>query len=36
VQGFENLEGGAGDPHGLREQILRLRSRAGLPRPPAA
>lgn len=34
--GFEAVEGGAGDPHGLREQILGLRRRLGLPRPPAA
>lgn len=36
VEGFEVLEGGSGDPHGLREQILSVRQRAGLPRPPAA
>lgn len=34
--GFEALEGGSGDPHGIREQILGLRRRVGLPQPPAA
>jgi len=36
VAAFEAIEGGAGDPHGVCEQILSLRQRAGLPRPPAA
>lgn len=36
VQGFEEIEGGPGDPHGLREQVLSLHERVGLPRPPAA
>ncbi len=36
VKAFEAIEGGAGDPHALREQILNLHQRAGLPRPPAA
>ena len=35
-RGFETLEGGAGDPHALREQIMSLHQRVGLPRPPAA
>ena len=34
--GFEAIEGGKGDPHGVREQALGLRQRVGLPRPPAA
>lgn len=34
--GFEALEGGSGDPHGLAEQILSLRRHVGLPIPPAA
>jgi hemerythrin-like domain-containing protein len=34
--GFEEMEGGPGDPRGLEEQILRLRRRIGLPIPPAA
>lgn len=34
--GFEQLEGGRGDPHGLAEQILRLMQRLGLPIPSAA
>ncbi len=36
AEGFAAVEGGPGDPHGLREQILTLHRRAGLPRPPAA
>ncbi len=36
VEQFETIEGGADDPHGMREQILHLRQRIGLPRPPAA
>ncbi len=33
---FRRIEGGATDPHALREQILTLRHRVGLPHPPAA
>jgi len=36
VAGFEQLEGGAGDPHGLAEQIGGLCRRIGVPMPPAA
>jgi len=36
VAGFEEIEGGPGDPHGLQEQIVSLRRRVGLPTPPAA
>ena len=36
VRGFEAIEGAPGDPHGIREQVLQLRERAGLPQPPAA
>jgi hemerythrin-like domain-containing protein len=34
--GFESLEGGAGDPHGIEEQIKGLSKRTGVPAPPAA
>jgi hemerythrin-like domain-containing protein len=36
VAGFEEIEGGSGDPHGLEEQITGLCRRAGLPLRPAA
>jgi len=36
ARGFERIEGGPGDPHGVREQILALRKRVGLLAPPAA
>jgi len=36
VAGFEAIEGGPGDPHGLQEQISSLCRRLGLPTPPAA
>jgi hemerythrin-like domain-containing protein len=34
--GFEALEGGSGDPHGIAERIRGLRRRLGMPVPPAA
>jgi len=34
--GFEAIEGGPGDPHGLQEQITGLYRRVGIPLPPAA
>ena len=36
VRGFEEIEGGQGDPHCVEEQVRSLYRRAGLPRPPAA
>jgi len=36
TKGFEQIEGGPGDVHGIEEQILHLRGRVGLPVPPAA
>lgn len=36
AEGFAQIEGGVGDAHGLREQVLSLLSRSGLPKPPAA
>lgn len=35
-EGFDALEGGSGDPHGLEEQIQGLCRRIGVPMPPAA
>jgi hemerythrin-like domain-containing protein len=34
--GFESIEGGPGDPHGVEEQVRQLLHRIGLPTPPAA
>ena len=34
--GFEKVEGGPGDPHGIEEQVGSLLRRIGLPVPPAA
>ena len=36
VLGFERIDGGADDPHGVEEQVLSLLHRVGLPMPPAA
>ena len=36
ARGFEEIEGGPGDPHAVEEQIKRLLHRIGLPTPPAA